>query len=155
MNEQLDHLRHSCAHLLAAAVLELYPNTKRTIGPAIETGFYYDFDFGDIKISDADLSKIEEKMKEIAPTWKEFSRREVSESEARKAFENNEYKNELIDEFSKDGQTLTLYTSGNYVDLCRGGHSESPSKELKFFKLISVAGAYWRGDEKNKMLTRI
>ena len=154
-SEQLEHLRHSCAHLLAAAVLELYPNAKRTIGPAIENGFYYDFDFGTEKISDADLAKIEEKMKEIAPTWKEFKRDEVNSEAAKKFFETNEYKLELINEFSGDGQTLTLYTSGKYVDLCRGGHCENPSKELKHFKLLSVAGAYWRGDEKNKMLTRI
>ncbi|OGH87476.1 MAG: threonine--tRNA ligase [Candidatus Magasanikbacteria bacterium RIFOXYC2_FULL_42_28] len=153
--EQLEHLRHSCAHLLAAAVLELYPNAKRTIGPAIENGFYYDFDFGVEKISETDLKKIEEKMRQIAPTWEKFERQEVSASGAKAVFKDNEYKIELIEEFSVDGQALTLYKSGAYVDLCRGGHSENPSKELKHFKLLSVAGAYWRGSEKNKMLTRI
>lgn len=153
--EQLDHLRHSCAHLLAAAVLELYPNAKRTIGPAIENGFYYDFDFGDVKISDSDLKAIEEKMQEIAPTWKEFARKEAGVKEAKKVFADNPYKLELIDEFAGEGQILTLYTSGKYVDLCRGGHSDNPSKSLKHFKLLSVAGSYWRGSEKNKMLTRI
>src|SRR3989339_905701 len=153
--EQLEHLRHSCAHLLAAAVLELYPNAKRTIGPAIENGFYYDFDFGVEKISETDLKKIEEKMRQIAPTWEKFERQEVSASGAKGVFKDNEYKIELIEEFSVDGQALTLYKSGAYVDLCRGGHSENPSKELKHFKLLSVAGAYWRGSEKNKMLTRI
>ncbi|MDO8499109.1 MAG: threonine--tRNA ligase [bacterium] len=153
--EQLEHLRHSCAHLLAAAVLELYPDAKRTIGPAIENGFYYDFDMGDIKISEADLAKIEEKMKVIAPTWSSFEREEVDKKSAEKVFADNEYKKELIAEFSSEGQKLTLYKSGNYVDLCRGGHSENPAKELKHYKLLSLAGAYWRGKETNKMLTRI
>ena len=154
-NEQLEHLRHSCAHLLAAAVLELYPHAKRTIGPAIANGFYYDFDFGEQKLTDADLSAIEKRMSAIAPTWKKFDRKEVEAKEAKNIFADNEYKHELIDEFSGEGQKLTLYTSGNYVDLCRGGHAENPGKELKHFKLLSIAGAYWRGDEKNKMLTRI
>lgn len=152
--EELSHLRHSCAHLLAAAVIELWPHAKRTIGPAIEEGFYYDFDFGDEKLTDQDLRKIEKKMRQILPTWKSFDRKEVTADEAIALFKDNEYKTELINEFSKDGQTLTLYTSGNYVDLCRGGHAENP-KDLAHFKLLSLAGAYWRGDEKNKMLTRI
>ncbi len=153
--EYLEHLRHSCAHLLAAAVLELWPDAKRTIGPAIENGFYYDFDFESIKVSETDFEKIEAKMHEIAKTWKSFERREVSKDEAIQAFAGNEYKKELIEEFAKDGQTLTLYTSGMYVDLCRGGHTKYPNNELKHFKLLSLAGAYWRGNEKNKMLTRI
>lgn len=153
--EQLSQLRHSCAHLLAAAIGELYPEAKRTIGPAIENGFYYDFDFGDIKISETDFQKIEEKMQSLVKGWSSFERKEVSASEAKEYFKNNPYKLELIEEFSKDGQTLTFYTSGNFTDLCRGGHAEHPSEELQNFKLLSVAGAYWRGDEKNKMLTRI
>lgn len=162
-NEPLNNLRHSCAHLLAAAVLELWPHAKRTIGPPIENGFYYDFDMGDpstgsgqaVKISESDLKTIEKKMEQILQTWKGFERKEVSSEEAKKLFADNPYKLELIQEFSGEGQTLTLYTSGNYIDLCRGGHSENPSKELRHFKLLSVAGAYWRGSEKNKMLTRI
>lgn len=153
--EQLEHLRHSAAHLLAAAVEELYPEAKRTIGPAIEDGFYYDFDFGVEKINDEDLKKIEKRMGEIVKHWKEFEHREVSADEAKEFFHNNEYKKELIEEFAGDGATLTFYTAGKFTDLCRGGHSENPSKELRNFKLLSVAGAYWRGDEKNKMLTRI
>lgn len=153
--EYLEHLRHSCAHLLAAAVMELYPGAKRTIGPSIENGFYYDFDFGEEKISEDDLSRIEEKMKEILPSWDGFSRREVTADDARDAFKDNPYKLELIDEFAKDGQTLTFYQSGQYSDLCRGGHTEEPKKNLQHFKLLSVAGAYWRGSEKNTMLTRI
>ncbi len=151
----LQNLRHSCAHLLAAAVMDLWPNAKRTIGPAIENGFYYDFDFGDVKVSEDDFPKIEAKMLEIVASWKNFERKELDKTEALRLFKGNEYKKELIEEFSKDGQTLTLYQSGNYVDLCRGGHSEHPEKELIYFKLLSIAGAYWRGDEKNKMLTRI
>ncbi|MCX6794073.1 MAG: threonine--tRNA ligase, partial [Candidatus Gottesmanbacteria bacterium] len=153
--EQLDHLRHSCAHLLAAAVMDIWPRAKRTIGPAIENGFYYDFDFGDMKVSEDDFPKIEAKMLELVKTWKEFEHKEVSKTEALKLFKDNEYKKELIEEFAKEGQKLTLYQSGNYVDLCRGGHCDHPDKELKFFDLLSVAGAYWRGSEKNKMLTRI
>ncbi|MBI2444320.1 MAG: threonine--tRNA ligase [Candidatus Magasanikbacteria bacterium] len=154
-NEQLDHLRHSGAHLLAAAVMELWPHTKRTIGPSIENGFYYDFDFGEVKISEADLPKIEAKMREILPTWKKFERFELTAEQAKQEFADNPYKLELIDEFAGAGQTLTIYQSGAYRDLCRGGHTENPAQELKHFKLLSLAGAYWRGSEKNKMLTRI
>jgi threonyl-tRNA synthetase len=154
-NSDLDNLRHSCAHLLAAAVMELWPNAKRTIGPAIENGFYFDFDFGETKISESDLPAIEKKMREILPSWKEFSRHELDADSAKKEYPENVYKHELIDQFSTEGQTLSFYKSGNYWDLCRGGHVDSPDKELSHFKLLSVAGAYWRGDEKNKMLTRI
>ncbi len=154
-NESLEHLRHSAAHLLAAAVEELYPNAKRTIGPAIEDGFYYDFDFGTEKIGEEDLKKIEKKMGEIVKHWKEFEHREVRAEEAKEFFKDNQYKRELIEEFSGEGATLTFYTAGKFTDLCRGGHSENPSKELRNFKLLSIAGAYWRGNEKNTMLTRI
>jgi threonyl-tRNA synthetase len=154
-NEQLEHLRHSCAHLLAAAVMELWPQAKRTIGPAIENGFYYDFDFGAVKVSEADLPAVEEKMREIVKSWDGFERIELSAEEAKKAYANNPYKIELINEFSGEGQALTFYKSGSYSDLCRGGHCENPKKVLKHFRLLSVAGAYWRGDEKNSMLTRI
>ena len=153
-NEQLSNLRHSAAHLLAAAVMELWPDTKRTIGPATDDGFYYDFAF--IKpLSDADLPKIEKKMHNIVQEWKGFERHEVTAKEAKKELAGNEYKHELIDEFAKEGQTLTVYQSGKFRDLCRGGHCEHPSKDLQHFKLMSIAGAYWRGDEKNAMLTRI
>ncbi len=153
--EHLDHLRHSCAHLLAAAVLELYPSAKRTIGPAIENGFYYDFDFGSTVITDGDLPKIEQKMRELVKSWESFAREEVSADDAKKAYAGNEYKLELIEQFAGEGQSLTFYKSGTFSDLCRGGHSEHPKDEMKNFKLLSLAGAYWRGDEKNKMLTRI
>jgi len=154
-SKYLDNLRHSCAHLLAAAVIDLWPNAKRTIGPSIADGFYYDFDFGRIRISEEDLPKIEKKMHDIVHEWNEFTGKEVSKSEAKKLYKDNPYKLELVEEFASEGQKLTTYKSGDYVDLCRGGHIDSPAGELKHFKLLSVAGAYWRGSEKNKMLTRI
>lgn len=153
--EDLDNLRHSCAHLLAAAVMELWPKTLRTIGPAIENGFYYDFDFVDKKISESELSLIEEKMHDIVKTWDAFIKQDVTETKANKEYKNNIFKLELIKEFSLNNKKLTFYKSGNYEDLCRGGHCLKPNQQLKYFKLLSVAGAYWRGSEKNKMLTRI
>lgn len=154
-NDYLNNLRHSTAHLLAAAVMELWPETKRTIGPAIENGFYYDFDFGKVKISEEELPVIEKKMHELLKNWGGFERQEVSKEEALNFYNDNEYKKELIEEFVEENQKLTLYKSGNYSDLCRGGHVTDPQKEMGHFKLLSIAGAYWRGDEKNKMLTRI
>jgi threonyl-tRNA synthetase len=150
----IDNLRHSAAHLLASAVLEIFPSAKPTIGPSIEEGFYYDFDFS-TPISEADLPKIEEKMKEHAKRFTDFQKIEVTSQEAREQFKNNEYKLELIDELEKNGEAITFYKSGDFIDLCRGGHIENPSESLKNFKLLSIAGAYWRGSEKNKMLTRI
>ena len=154
-DKNLEYLRHSCSHLMAAAVLELWPNTLPTLGPAIEDGFYYDFDFGDQKISEDDFPKIEEKMHQIAKDWKGFEKLEVSKDEALKQFANNSYKKELIEEVTDKGDKITLYKSGDFSDLCRGGHTDNPSENLKYFKLLSIAGAYWRGNEKNKMLTRI
>jgi hypothetical protein len=156
MAQNLEHKRHTLAHLLAAAVLKLYPETKLTLGPATSTGFYYDMDFKD-PIKDSDLLKIEKYMKKILPTWKEFTHKEVSAEEAREIFKGNEYKLELIEEITSRGEVITLYTVGEFTDLCRGGHLESPSKEIKDgeWKLDKIAGAYWRGDEKNKMLTRV
>lgn len=153
-NEQLDHLRHSTAHLLAAAVLQMWPDTKLTIGPAIESGFYYDFDFKE-PISEKDFPKIEGKMRDLVKQWKEFEKIDSDHDDAIKRVGDNEFKHELIEEISQKGEPITFYKSGDFVDLCRGGHVNAPSKELKHFKLLSVAGAYWRGDEKNKMLTRI
>jgi len=150
---ELDKLRHSAAHLLAAAVMQLYPEAKRTIGPSIENGFYYDFD--NLKISEADLPKIEKVMRKLAPSWKSFDKNELSVEAVKQEFGENEYKIELIDEHSSAGEILTVYQSGTFRDLCRGGHVENPNEVLKFFKLLSVAGAYWRGNENNKMLTRI
>ncbi len=155
--EKLAHKRHTLAHLLAQAVLTHYPEAHLTLGPAIDNGFYYDIDFGTIKISDEDLPKIEQTMRSNLATWTEFSHKEVDSTEAKAIFEGNPYKHKLIDEIVSRGEVITLYTCGDFTDLCRGGHVEHPSKEIAAdsFKLSRVAGAYWRGDEKNKMLTRI
>ncbi len=154
--EKLQNIRHTLAHLLASAVLELYGDTKPTIGPAIDDGFYYDFEFSS-PISDKDLPKIEKKMRENLKSWKEFTSEEKSADEAKEYFGNNEYKVELINEIVEKGEKITFYTCGKFTDLCRGGHSLNPKEEISSdsFKLDRVAGAYWRGDEKNKMLTRI
>ncbi len=183
-NEKLAASRHSLAHLLAAAVNGLYPGTKNTIGPAIDTGFYYDFDFSEAKssnpkeaeamaasgealsVSEKDLKNIEKAMKKLLPSWHEFTHKELSEAEARAMFAGNEYKLELIEEIVKKGEKITVYTSGgdgtigskgSFTDLCRGGHSHDMAAEVPVdsFKLIRVAGAYWRGDETKKMLTRV
>lgn len=155
MND-LSKKRHTLAHLLAAATLEHYPDTKLTLGPAIDNGFYYDMEFSK-PLTDADLPKIEKSMKKLLPKWTEFSHREVSVDEARQIFAENPYKLELIEEISAKGEPITLYICAGFEDLCRGGHSDNPSKEIdaESFKLDKLAGAYWRGDEKNKMLTRI
>ena len=151
----LNVLRHSLAHLLAAAVMELYPETKRTIGPPIENGFYYDFQFKK-PIHEDDLPKIEKKMRELLPRWDGFARKEIPSSEAKREFKDNPFKKELIDEFSKGGKKVSFYKSGNYVDLCKGGHVSSMKKVPQdCFKLTHMAGAYWRGNEKNPQLTRI
>ncbi len=155
MNQQnLDKLRHSTAHLLAAAVVKLYPDVKLTIGPAIENGFYYDFEFS-APLSEEEFPKIEKEMSSILKTWKNFTRREMSEKEAKEFYKNNPYKIELIDEIVEKGEKITFYKAGDFEDLCRGGHSDNPEKEIGAFKILSLAGAYWRGSEKNKMLTRI
>ncbi|OGH68578.1 MAG: threonine--tRNA ligase [Candidatus Magasanikbacteria bacterium RIFCSPLOWO2_02_FULL_44_11] len=155
--QKLDAIRHSAAHMLAAAVFELYPGTKLAIGPTIENGFYYDFKFPEgVTLSENDLPKIEETMKKIAKGNHVFKRREVSAAEAKKFEKDQPFKLELIKEFSKDGQNITLYESGPFTDLCRGGHVDNTSEiPLDGLKLHKVAGAYWRGDEKNPMLTRI
>lgn len=152
---ELNNLRHTAAHLLAAALLKLYPDAKLAIGPSIEDGFYYDVDFGEKKVSEENFNKIEKKMRHLLTTWSEVSSKEVSNDEAEKQFENNPYKRELIEEITKKGEKITIYKMGEFEDLCRGGHSNNPKQDLKAFKLLSVAGAYWRGDEKNPMLTRI
>lgn len=154
-DEYLNNLRHSCAHLLAKAVKDLWPGTHNAIGPAIENGFYQDFDFGEVKISKSDLPKIEAKMRDLLPSWQHFEFKEVTPAEAKKLFKENPYKLELIEEFAQEGKKLLTNDPGNFLDLCKMGHVENPSKELQNFKLLKIAGAYWRGSEKNKMLTRI
>lgn len=157
-DQKLEHKRHTLAHLMAAAVLKHFPEAKPTIGPAIDTGFYYDYDFsGGAILGENDLQKIEATMRELLPAWTEFMHRVVTPDEARTIFKDNPYKTELINELEKAGETITLYTSGGFTDLCRGGHADNPAKEIPAdsFRLDRVAGAYWRGDEKNKMLTRV
>lgn len=154
-NDQLGAIRHSLAHLLAATVVEMYPGAQNAIGPAIKNGFYQDFELPK-SISEDDLPKIEAAMRKKLKTWKGFEKREVSKEDALKEFAWNKYKQELINEFAEEGKQLTFYVSGDFVDLCKGGHVED-IKHIKpeAFKLSHTAGAYWRGDSKNKMLTRI
>lgn len=154
----LEEQRHTLAHLLAAAILERYPHAKPTIGPAIETGFYYDFDFsGGPAPKESDLPAIEASMRELLPAWTQMTGTEVSEKDARDRFSGNPYKLELIEEIAGKGETITLYTAGGFTDLCRGGHSERPAHDIDplAFTLERIAGAYWRGDETKPMLTRI
>lgn len=145
---------HSSAHLLAEALEALYPGTKFGIGPAIETGFYYDVDFGDRSFSSDDFKKVEDKMMELAKTKSEYVRSEVSKADALKYFteKGDEYKLDLIE--GLDDGSITFYNQGNFTDLCRGPHIPNTGF-IKAIKLMNVAGAYWRGDEKNKQLTRI
>ncbi len=145
---------HSSSHLMAEALEALYPGVKFGIGPAIENGFYYDVDFGGKQIAESDLKAIEDKMIELARTNEAFVRREISKDEAMAAFKEkgDEYKCELISEL-EDGK-ITFYTNGHFTDLCRGPHLRDTSV-IKAVKLTSIAGAYWRGDEKRQMLTRI
>ncbi|MBI4262321.1 threonine--tRNA ligase [Candidatus Uhrbacteria bacterium] len=153
--QKLQQIRHSLAHLTVAAAKSLWPGTCNAIGPAIDDGFYQDFDFGTHTISEKDFPKLEKRMREILKHWKPFKEWEVSVEEARKMFANNPYKLELIEDFATKGQKITVNDPGNFLDLCRGGHSDNPKEDMKHFKLLSTAGAYWRGDEKKKMLTRI
>jgi threonyl-tRNA synthetase len=151
--ESLEILRHSTAHIMAAAVQQLYPGTKVTIGPAIESGFYYDFDMPK-PLTEEDLPAVEKKMAELIAKGDAFVRSELSADEAHKKFEamGETYKNEIIRDLGAD--RLSCYKVGGFDDLCRGPHIPT-SKHVPAFKLLSVAGAYWRGDEKNKMLTRV
>jgi len=148
----LDIVNHSTAHLLAQAITHLYPGACFGVGPAIEEGFYYDVDFGDDKINEEDLSKIEAEMLRLADENLSIVRKEVTYEEAKHIFKQDPYKLELIEEHKNAG--LTVYSQGDFTDLCRGGHVPS-TRILKFFKLLTIAGAYWRGDSKNKMLVRV
>jgi threonyl-tRNA synthetase len=154
-NEKLIRMRHSFAHLLGGAVKEIWPDVIIATGPAIDNGFYYDFDFS-TPITDKDLGKIEQKMRELSKKVKSFDKAEISLKDAEKLFKGNPYKLELIKEYAGEGKILTTYTSGDFTDLCAGPHVESMD-EIKngAFKLERLAGAYWKGDENNKMLTRI
>ncbi|HBE8290596.1 TPA: threonine--tRNA ligase [Staphylococcus aureus] len=150
--EALEVLRHSTAHLMAHAIKRLYGNVKFGVGPVIEGGFYYDFDI-DQNISSDDFEQIEKTMKQIVNENMKIERKVVSRDEAKELFSNDEYKLELIDAIPED-ENVTLYSQGEFTDLCRGVHVPSTAK-IKEFKLLSTAGAYWRGDSNNKMLQRI
>jgi len=157
--EGLELIRHDAAHVMATAVQELYPGTKVTIGPAIDNGFYYDFDFPeDVKITDEDLPKIEEAMRRHIKADETFERRDVPVAEAIEIFEGQDekYKVELIEDLIKNegAETVSLYRNGPFEDLCRGPHGPG-TKRIKVIKLNSVAGSYWRGDENREHLTRI
>ncbi len=149
----IEIIRHSYAHILAAAVQELFPKAKFGIGPSIEDGFYYDFDLID-SLKPEDLPQIEKKMKELIKKNLQFKKKEVSQAAAKKIFKDQPYKKELIKEIKE--KKVAIYQVGNFIDLCRGPHIKSTSElKGKPFKIISLAGAYWKGDEKNKMLQRI
>lgn len=155
VKKDLEKMRHSCSHVLAAAVLRLYPKVKFGIGPAIEDGFYYDFDFGKKKITEKDLERISAEMEKIIKAEASFKKEAVSIKKAKEIFRNQPYKLELINDLAKDKvKKVSLYKSGDFVDLCAGPHVANTSK-VGLFKLLSIAGAYWRGSEKNPMLTRI
>jgi len=156
-NKQLEYKRHTLAHLLASVVIKKYPDAKLTLGPAIDDGFYYDIDFGEKKLEEKDLKDLQSDMRKGLSKWTEFTHKEVSADEARELYKDNLYKLELINEIAERGEKITLYTCNDFTDLCRGGHTKNPAKEISAdaFKIDRMAGAYWRGDEKNKMLTRI
>lgn len=143
---------HSTSHVMAQAIQEMFPNSHLTIGPAIENGFYYDVDFGDEKITESDFKKIEDRVLEIAKEKHNFKMRSVTKAEALELYKNNPYKTELIENL-EDG-TITFCDHSSFTDLCRGGHIPNTGI-IKAFKIMNVAGAYWRGDEKNKQLTRV
>ena len=153
-DERLNKLNHSCAHLLAQAVKHLYPDAKFWVGPVIEDGFYYDIDLGDKVITEEDLPLIEKEMKKCAKDNKRIVRNEISKEEALKQFKDDPYKVDLISRMDENEVVISMYTQGDFTDLCRGPHVES-TKELKNFKLTKFSGAYWKGDAKNKMLQRI
>jgi len=148
----LEIMRHSTAHILAEAVISLFPYAKPTIGPVVEEGFYYDF--GHEPFTQEDLKKIEDKMKEIIKENKGFERIEVTKKEALEMFNDNQYKQEMIKDIADDGQVITVYKQGKFADLCRGPHIPNAGK-IKAVKLMKLAGAYWRADAKNDQLQRI
>jgi threonyl-tRNA synthetase len=152
----LEKIRHSLAHLLAMDVLKKQPGSLLGIGPVTENGFYYDFEFANHAPRPECLPKLEKGIRELIKQNIKFEREEISAEEARKIFSNQPYKLELIDELEKSGEKISVYKSGNFTDLCAAPHVESTSEiDLKAFKLTKTAGAYWKGDEKNKMLTRV
>ena len=153
-NEELSVMNHSCAHLLAQAVKHLYPQAMFWVGPVIDSGFYYDIDLGGLVIKEEDLEKIEKEMKKISKDGKKIVRHEISKDEALEMFKNDPYKIDLINRMNEDENVISCYTQGDFTDLCRGPHVDTV-KQLKYFKLLKVSGAYWKGDSNNKMLQRI
>ena len=151
---KLSVLNHSCAHLLAQSVKHLYPNAKFWVGPVIDDGFYYDIDLGDVTLTNEDLPKIEKEMKKVSKDGKRIVREEITKEEALEKFKDDPYKIDLISRMDESNTIISMYTQGDFTDLCRGPHVET-TKELKYFKLLKVSGAYWKGDAKNKMLQRI
>ncbi len=155
--DDLDHgfhiLNHSTAHVMAQAILRLFPNAKITIGPSIDEGFYYDID-ADNEIKESDLPRIEKEMQKIAANALDFSHKEVSYDEALELFKDNPYKLYLINKIKDNGEKITIYQQGDFTDLCRGIHVDN-TKRIQHFKLLNIAGAYWLGDSDNKMLQRI
>ena len=152
-NEALETLNHSCAHMMAHAVKHLWPQAKFWVGPVVEEGFYYDIDLGDYTIKDEDLAKIEKEMKKIAKDGKKIVRHEISREEALEQFKDDPYKVDLISRM-EEGTNISMYTQGDYTDLCRGPHVDN-EKLCRYFKLIKHSGAYWKGDKNNKVLQRI
>ncbi len=153
-DNDLNILNHSCAHLLAQAVKHLYKDAKFWVGPVISEGFYYDIDLGDEVIKEEDLLKIEKEMKKIAKDGKRIVRHELTKEEALEMFKDDPYKIDLINNMDEKDTAISCYQQGDFTDLCRGPHLDSV-KEIKYFKLLKVSGAYWKGDSKNKMLQRI
>ena len=153
-NEDLNKLNHSCAHLLAHAIKHLYPNAKFWVGPVVEEGFYYDIDLGDDVVKEEDLPKIEKEMKKISKDNKLIKRIELTKQDALEMFKDDPYKIDLIRRMNENDTVISAYQQGDFIDLCRGPHMNS-TKDMKYFKLVKVSGAYWKGDSKNKMLQRI
>lgn len=153
-NEQLNVLNHSCAHLMAQAVKRLYPKAMFWVGPVINEGFYYDIDLGEDVLREEDFPKIEAEMKKISKDGKRISREELTKAQALEMFADDPYKIDLISQLDGDDVIISAYRQGEFVDLCRGPHVETV-KQLKFFKLLKVSGAYWKGDASNKMLQRV
>lgn len=153
-NERLNILNHSCAHLLAHAIKHLYNDAKFWVGPVIEEGFYYDIDLGDASLTEEDLPKIEKEMKKISKDNKLIKRIELTKKEALEMFKDDEYKLDLINRMDENDTIISAYRQEDFIDLCRGPHVNS-TKEIKYFKLLKVSGAYWKADAKNKMLQRV
>lgn len=153
-DKKLSVMNHSCAHLLAQAVKHLYPDALFWVGPVIEEGFYYDIDLNGKTLNESDLPVIEKEMKKIAKDGKRIVRHEISKKEALEMFKNDPYKIDLISRMDENEQVISCYTQGDFTDLCRGPHLDTV-KELKYFKLLKVSGAYWKNDAKNHMLQRV